>query len=437
MEQLKQVLDIITTHATCELDIRQDLVVQSEVCDRIADDNLPTDHKKRRSVSVGMSPIFGKSSPLDRNRGRKQLQRVRSWRLRYYKHRSLSPTATTTKRLKPAQGIYAAAASRSTSVGSSSLQSDSNERIRSLRNHRKMRSKDVSTESSTPASSAESDDGLTPARLAKDTLCSTIASKTRKSSRAPLALKVARSLTLADIKLLGSIHPRELVERRWRSKDRYTLAPNVMNAIKDFDRRVNWVISILLTAKPGKVQTTVKFFLAVADNLLKFHNFNGYMQIAYGICSPWLCKGRWKTECESLRPKHRAKWMELRKVADISSHRFTEYRTIKRSVLASDRSKCARRVPCWNVLLSDIHGVDAKMKWFLSGKKEVEGSRINVTKMLKLHKCMQNNLYCGHMGGYANIKSDASFDHQVKQSLAASLSEKEILKIVQRERALA
>ena len=433
---MAQVLGMIITHATCQLDIRQDLVVQSEVCDRIADDKLPTGHKthrQRRSASAGTSPMYV-CSPDDRNKARKQLQRVRSWRLRYYKHRSLSPAVKTKKRPKSTRGRITTAALASTSVDSGSLLSDCNERIRSLRDTaRSSQSKVGSAASSSQTSSAESDDGLTQVRLAKDSLRSTIASKTRKRTRDPLAIKLATSLTIADIKLLGSIHPRELVERRWRSKDKHMLAPNVVNAIEDFGRRVNWVITTLLTVKPGKVQTAVKFFLALADQLLILHNFNGYMQVAYGISSPWLGKGRWKTELESLRPKHRAKWADLRKVADISSHRFLEYRTLVRSVLAGDRSKCARRVPCWSILLSDIHGVDAKMKWFVDSKGKVKGSRINVTKMQQLHKCMQKNLYRGDMGGYTDIESDTSFDRQVEQSIAASLSEVEILKLVARE----
>ena len=83
MEALTQVLEMIGTHATCDLDMVQDLVVQSKVGDRITASENHTQRKmSRRSVSAGSSPIFA-GSPRDKNLARKQLERVRSWRLRY------------------------------------------------------------------------------------------------------------------------------------------------------------------------------------------------------------------------------------------------------------------------------------------------------------------------------------------------------------------
>lgn len=260
-----------------------------------------------------------------------------------------------------------------------------------------------------------------------------IESKSRKSTRDPLAVKVAKSFTVEDIKLLGSIHPRELIDRRWKSKHKSKLAPNALRAIGAFNKRVNWVISTLLSVKPGKVQTAVKFFLALADKLLKLHNFNGFMQVAYGLYTPWLKKGRWKAECETLRPKHRSKWKFFCKVAKISNHGFREYRSLVRSVLAGDRSKCTRRIPCWNIFLSDISHIESSMKWLVDKGKAVEQRRINISKSLQLYKCMQTHLYRGTMGGYGDIESNQAFDHKVQQSLAVTLSDKEIKRLVQHE----
>merc|ERR1712151_419163 len=105
---------------------------------------------------------------------------------------------------------------------------------------------------------------------------------------------------------------------------------------------------------------------------------------------------------------------------------FPEYRSLVRSVLASDRSKCKRQIPCWNVSLSDIYGMDSKMKWFIDGSKDVKGSRINILKVLRVYRCMQTHLYRGNMCGYGDIEEDVVFGHKMQQSLAAALSEIEI-----------
>merc|ERR1712032_1197763 len=242
------------------------------------------------------------------------------------------------------------------------------------------------------------------------------------------AVKVAKSFTVEDIKLLGKIHPRELIDRRYKSKRRSQLAPNVLRATAAFNQRVNWVISTLLAAKPGKVQTVLKFFLSLADFLLKLHNFNGFMQVAYGLYTPWLKKGRWKAECETLRPKHRSK---------ISNHGFREYRSLVRSVLAGDRSKCTRRIPCLNIFIADILNMDSKTKWFVDGNtKDVKQRHINIGKMLQVHRLVQGHLYRGAMGGYTDIATDGGFDYKVQRSLASALSQNEIKKAVQHKAAI-
>ena len=260
-----------------------------------------------------------------------------------------------------------------------------------------------------------------------------IETKSKKSTREPLAVNVAKSFTVEDIQLLGKIHPRELIDRRYKSKRRSQLAPNVLRATAAFNQRVNWVISTLLAAKPGKVQTVLKFFLSLADFLLKLHNFNGFMQVAYGLRTPWLKKGRWKAECENLRPKHQKKWQRFCKVANINNHGFREYRGLVRDVMGGDRSKCTRRIPCWHIFIHDISRIDIHMKWFVGKSKDVNERRINVSKVLHVYKCMQNYLYRGTMNGYEDIIPDGAFDHKVRQSLASALSDNEITRLVQQE----
>ena len=405
MGALTQVLDIITTHATCDLDMGQDLVVQSKVGDKIAacEAQVRWNQKKmpRRSVWPSSSPICD-CSPSDKNFARKRLERVRSWRLRYYQHPSFLPKVSLQKRPKSARNVRVAPA----------ISMHCQEPIRSLH---------------------ANDNGLGQVRMVEDALRCLIESKSKKSTREPLAVKVAKSFTVEDIKLLGKIHPRELIDRRYKSKRRSQLAPNVLRATAAFNQRVNWVISTLLAAKPGKLQTVLKFFLSLADFLLKLHNFNGFMQVAYGLRTPWLKKGRWKAECENLRPKHQKKWQRFCKVANINNHGFREYRGLVRDVMGGDRSKCTRRIPCWHIFIHDISRIDIHMKWFVGKSKDVNERRINVSKVLHVYKCMQNYLYRGTMNGYEDIIPDGAFDHKVRQSLASALSDNEITRLVQQE----
>ena len=73
------------------------------------------------------------------------------------------------------------------------------------------------------------------------------------------------------------------------------------------------------------------------------------------------------------------------------------------------------------------------MKWLVDKGKAVEQRRVNISKSLQLYKCMQNYLYGGTMRGYGDVKSKRKFDHKVQQSLAVTLSDNEITRLVQHE----
>ena len=397
METLTQVLDIIATHATCDLDMGQDLVVQSKVGDKIAtcEAHVRRNQMSRRSIwPSSLSPIFD-CVPSDKNLARKQLERARSWRLRHYQHPSFLPMVSVHKR-RPES------ASRNTRVAPAS----------SMHCQEPIRNPD--------------DDGL--GRMEEDALRCLIETKSKKSTREPLAAKVAKSLTVEDIRLLGKIHPRELIGRRYKSKRKSHLAPNVLRATASFNRRVNWVITTLLAAKPGKVQTVLKFFLALADSLLQLHNFNGFMQVVNGLSSPFLRIGRWKAECKTLKPKHEATWERFRDLGTMHNNRFEEYRAFVQEEMRW--SQYPRQIPCWHIFVTDINRMDTDMKWFVGNSNNAKKRRINVSKVLSVYKFMQKHLYSGTMNGYEDILPDEEFDHKVHQSLAVALSPNGITRFV-------
>lgn len=258
-----------------------------------------------------------------------------------------------------------------------------------------------------------------------------------------LATKLAHSFTVQDLKMLGSIHPRELVNRRWVSSHKTTLSPNVLRTTEMFNRRVTWVTSAVLSVKPSKVQSAFKFFLALADELLKLHNFNGFSQVIYGLKSPWLRRGRWKDACDNLRPKHAAKWKEYCSILDSNNH---GYRELVRSVLASDKSKSTRRIPCWNIFLSDLFQMDSKTSWFAGENKKDASAhsvskneqntsqrRINISKVLQLYKFVHTHLYHGTKCGYTDIEVDPGFDQTVRNSLETILTQEAMSRLTKKD----
>ena len=114
-------------------------------------------------------------------------------------------------------------------------------------------------------------------------------------SRLHEAHRFARQISLMDVACLRRIRRAELVGSRWVSAAKAQVAPNVVEAIKQFNLRVNWVTSTILAESPlrsGRIGGrgrgyAAEFFLNVAEHLLHDGNLNAFAQIAQGLTSPF------------------------------------------------------------------------------------------------------------------------------------------------------
>ena len=139
------------------------------------------------------------------------------------------------------------------------------------------------------------------------------------------AMDVAEQLTLIDHQLMCNIKLTELLRTNWSSsKKKKTLAPNVIEFAKRFNRVSTWAATEVLIAPTNELRVAVlDRLIKIEKELLKLKNFNGLMAIHAGLnfCEISRLKPLWKA-----MPERRTRIFE--QVEELMSplQNFTEYR---------------------------------------------------------------------------------------------------------------
>lgn len=97
-------------------------------------------------------------------------------------------------------------------------------------------------------------------------------------------LEVARQLTLIEHNLYRTITPCECLRQRWTSKDKATLAPNIIALIDRFNKVSRWCCSEIVREKDLKSRAVIlNRFILIASQCRELNNFNGVMEIMAGL----------------------------------------------------------------------------------------------------------------------------------------------------------
>lgn len=127
---------------------------------------------------------------------------------------------------------------------------------------------------------------LTRLSFSADPRVNPIASQSRRFHISNFsAIQIAHHLHLIEFELFGKIQvATEFKNLAWTKEDRKELAPNVIPLINRFNSVAYWVATRILTASTAKKQVSrIVFFISVAIECYKRHNFNSLMEILAGL----------------------------------------------------------------------------------------------------------------------------------------------------------
>jgi son of sevenless len=96
--------------------------------------------------------------------------------------------------------------------------------------------------------------------------------------------EVARQLSLIDYSKFKKIRPEEFLNRSWERTKLKHRAPNIVHLLQHFDKVVNWIKHLILSAE-RKVDRIyrMKRLLKIAENLQILNNFNSFFAVLLGI----------------------------------------------------------------------------------------------------------------------------------------------------------
>ncbi|KAK2949494.1 putative RasGEF domain containing protein [Blattamonas nauphoetae] len=99
-----------------------------------------------------------------------------------------------------------------------------------------------------------------------------------------IALSIAVTLTHIEDRLVKLIQINEFLDANWLSDDKAVLSPNIVKMTQHFNRVTSWVPAVVLSYDTPKKRAKMwDLFISVAEELRKLKNYNGLMEIIFGM----------------------------------------------------------------------------------------------------------------------------------------------------------
>eukprot|EP00117_Sycon_ciliatum_P026498 scpid7044/ scgid21740/ Ras guanine nucleotide exchange factor Y; RasGEF domain-containing protein Y len=166
---------------------------------------------------------------------------------------------------------------------------------------------------------------------------------------------IAEELTLIDSELLRQIRAEELENCAWMASDREVRAPNIMRMVEAFNRVALMTTTKVLTPKTAVERAgVIAFFVKVAEECLKLHNFNSLKAILAGLqCTPMFRLTKTWKEVSNNKSKRFAELSEVM----TEKNNYIIYRKCMDDAMESP--PC---IPFLGVFLTQVVQVDALSK---------------------------------------------------------------------------
>lgn len=158
-------------------------------------------------------------------------------------------------------------------------------------------------------------------------------------------VELARQLTLIEYAIFAAIRPEECVKKRWGASEHESQAPNILSMARRFNVVSRWVSSSIVRVVDAKKRRgLMRYFLRVAQRLVKLNNFNGVMEILAGLHSSSVF--RLKKTWNSLPRKARKQYDALERLTNSAKN----YAVLREALRASN-PPC---VPYLGMFLTDL-----------------------------------------------------------------------------------
>lgn len=97
----------------------------------------------------------------------------------------------------------------------------------------------------------------------------------------------ARQITLIDLEIFKKIRTAELMGNAWMKKDKFTIAPNVVEITRRFNHLSLWVVREILKpqTKPSGRLDVLKLFIKIAKHLRKLNNIHSLIAVLSALRS--------------------------------------------------------------------------------------------------------------------------------------------------------
>lgn len=193
--------------------------------------------------------------------------------------------------------------------------------------------------------------------------------------------EMAKQITLMDYATYNLIKPEELLHLAWSKPETQWMAPNVMAAIRRFNRLSMWVASMVV--EPLRCKERSKRYaklVRIAGHLRRLNNFSALMSLISGLNHASVTRLKHTLACKEIKAV--AKQLQALETLMDASLSYKAFRGAIAELEAATPPVPA--VPYIGVYLKDLT--------FIEEIPDRVGNLVNFSKCLLLHKCIKTTV---------------------------------------------